>query len=581
MDNTKIARGLLHCHSEFSARDSAMTISKLVSRAKELGAPAVALTDHGILMGIIEFMKVCKQEGIKGIPGMEAYFLPSDYPDVVKAKLQHLILMAKNHDGYLAICYALRDAYGNQINKTPVMNYEILEKNFGPGSLGHGNVIATSACMQGPVAAILLSNESAKSAIPKLMAKRDKYSPVTDEFLDLVKEEEDTDGKVQTLIARRTELTAESKVSLTGLNRKLKTLTKGTAEYEEAERQIETAAAKKAAATKELETVCAQIAAAKKQKTAISQKVRKMRESIEKWEAENKKIEQLEAGISSDEKLTTNAIKAARHLQSIFGAENFFLELQYHGVKEERIAMPKIAKIGKDCAIPVVAANDAHYATNSHSDIRARTLMSATRFNQVIPPDVEKEEGYGELYIKTDEELSNALLKILPKETVEEAMNNVGVVVDACNVEFPGGTHYPVFKGGIPGETADQRLRRLSEEGIASKYGERWCKAYEDRMNYELGVISKMGYSDYLCIVQDFLEYGRSLARECPEGVGYTIGPGRGSAAGSIVCYLSGITSIDPMKYDLLFERFLNPERVSMPEIRANHVNPIAQGCAA
>lgn len=580
MDNT-ISKGLLHCHSEYSVRDSAMTVTRLVSRAKELGAPAVALTDHGILMGIIEFMKVCKQEGIKGIPGMEAYFLPSDYPDIVKAKLQHLILMAKNHGGYLAICNALRDAYGNQINKTPVMNYEILEKNFGEGSLGHGNVIATSACVFGPVASILLSNESAKSAIPKLKAKRDKYTPVTDEFLDLVKEEEEAEEKVQKLIARRTELIAESKISLTGLNRKLKAFEKGTPEYEEAERQVESAAVRKAAATKELESVCAQIAAAKKQKTAISQKVRKMKESINKWEAENEKIEQLEAGLSSDEDLYADAKAAALRLKTIFGDGNFFLELQYHGIKSEKLSMPKIARIAEDCGIPVVAANDAHYATNTPEDVRARTLVCATRFNQMISPEVEKEEGYGELYIKTDEELAKALRKILPKKTVEEAINNIGIIVDACNVVFPSGSHYPVFKGGIPGETADQRLRRLSEEGIASKYGERWCKAYEDRMNYELGVISKMGYSDYLCIVQDFLEYGRSLAKECPEGVGYTIGPGRGSAAGSIVCYLSGITNIDPMKYDLLFERFLNPERVSMPEYRANHVNPIAQGCAA
>ena len=576
-----ISRGVLHCHSEYSVRDSAMTVSQLVSRAKELGAPAVALTDHGILMGIIEFMKVCKEQGIKGIPGMEAYFLPSDYPDIVKAKLQHLILMAKNHDGYLAICNAVRDAYGNQINKTPTMNYEILEKRFGVGTAGHGNVIATSACMVGIVASILLSNESAKAAIPKIKAKRDKYTPVTDEFLDLLKEEEEAEEAIASLVEQRTELTAATKVSMTGLNRKLKTLKEGSEEYAEAKRQIEETAAKKAAAAVKLEKVCADIASAKKKKTAISQKVRKAKESIDKWEAENEKIEQLEAGLSSDAELYDSAKAAALRLQSIFGDGNFFLELQYHGIKSEKISMPLIAKIADECNIPVVAANDAHYATNAPEDIRARTLVAATRFNQVISPDVEKEEGYGELYIKSDDELTKTLRKILPKDVVERAMANIGLVVDACNVEFPSGTHYPVFKGGIPGETADQRLRRLSEEGIPAKYGKRWCKAYEDRMNYELGVISKMGYSDYLCIVQDFLEYGRSLAKECPEGVGYTIGPGRGSAAGSIVCYLSGITAIDPMKYDLLFERFLNPERVSMPEIRANHVNPIAQGCAA
>lgn len=240
--------------------------------------------------------------------------------------------------------------------------------------------------------------------------------------------------------------------------------------------------------------------------------------------------------------------------------------------------MPLLAKIAAETNVPVVAANDAHYASNSRDEIRARTLVSALRFNKEIE---EGGEGYGELYMKGDDELLAYLSEVIPPKVAQTAIENIGKIVDSCNVELPHEKHYPVYPTDGT-ETAAQRLRRLANEGIANRYpGKQWTPEFEKRMNYELDIIDNMGFSDYLCIVQDYLDYGRQLGFDCPEKIGYTIGPGRGSAAGSIVCYLVGITDIDPMRYGLLFERFLNPERVSMPrEYWAIIVNPIAQGCA-
>ena len=602
--SNEIKYGVLHCHSEYSVRDSAQKIKQMVARAKELGAPAIALTDHGIMVGIIEFMKACKEAEINGIPGVEAYFYPEEREDVGRPKNQHLILLAKDYQGYQAICAANQEAYSNKQNGQPCMNYEILTKYFGEGSKGHGHVISTSACMSGVVSAILLINDEIEDKLPKLKAKRDKYVPIDDTFLTQIQMEEDLVAAIDALVVKREELTLESKISLTGLRRRLKTLKEGTEEYDEAKKELEDTEQKKTNAAEELIKVKAEIAKAKKRKTEFSNRLKPLKDSADKWQKWDEEIRALLATAVPDSRLYQDAKNAALRLEEIFGKGNFFIELQYHGMTPERKSMPLLAKIAKECGIKTVVANDAHYTTNSKDDIRARTLIAAMRFNNPIEPDIEKQEGYGELYIKTDDELTDKISEIIDRKMVEESLQNIAGLCEMCHVEFPTDDHYPKFKGGVEGETADQRLRRLAEAGISGRYGDKWCKEYEDRMNYELGIISKMGYSDYLCIVQDFLEFGRLLRHVPPERVdevpydieqlknwirengwennpGLTIGPGRGSAAGSIVCYLSGITSIEPMKYDLLFERFLNPERVSMPEYRANHVNPIAQGCAA
>ena len=555
--------GILHCHSEYSIRDASMKIPAMVEVAKSLGAPAIALTDHGTLAGIIEFTKECKKNEIKPILGIEAYFEPVEGQN----KARHLILMAKNYAGYQAICKAQLEAYENKHNGYPCMNFDILQRHFGAGAKGHDNVIATSACAFGVLSWILLTNEQIEIQLPKLRAKRDKYQPIDDTFLSRLELESSKAEYIKRLMEKRDELKAMASESLTGLRRRLKTLSPDSEEYTSLSKEIEEKELLKSKAAEELEVVKKQIAKAKKEKTELSARLAPIKASAEKWGRENDKIEELLRSAVPESKLKNDAVEMAKALVEIFGNGNFYIELQYHGFSDERKTMPILADIAKELSIPVVATNDAHYPTNSPDDIRARTLIAALRFNQPIDPDIEKTEGYGQNYIKSDAELLSALSEILDHEVAETAIANIGDIVNACDCEMPDDTHYPKFRGGIPGENPEQRLRRLAIEGIPKRYGKKWCKEYEDRMNYELDIINKMGFADYHCIVQDFLEYGRSLAAECPEGVGYTIGPGRGSAVGSIVCYLIGITSVDPMKYGLLFERFLNPERVSMPDI--------------
>lgn len=568
MDMSKANYGILHCHSEFSVKDSAMPLSAMVARANELGAPALALTDHGILTGFYDFMRLCKEHDIKPIPGIEAYYTPAsdEELDTDKTK-QHLILMARDMTGYQAICEAVYRSYAHAVDDYPRMTTDILLDCFGPGAEGHDHVFATSACIQGPLGQILLERQNAERNAEKLYRKRDKYPPIDDEFLDAVKKEEELALEIETLIIRRGELEADSKINLTGLKRRLKAATPGDAEYAELEAELDTQTKRKEHAKEGLSAIKKEIAAKRRAKTEYSKSIAALKTSGERWTAYNTQIEEMLAAVRPDGELYSSAKEAAALFCDIFGDGNFFIELQNHRMMEESIVMPQLAQLAKELDIPVVAANDAHYATDGSDDIRARTLVAAMRFNTVIE-DETLEEGYGELYMKPDGDLLSILSEIIDEDIARQALENISVIVNGCDVQLTREEHYPVFVGGLPGETTDVRLRRLAEEGIPKKYpGGLWTKDLQVRMDYELEVINSQGYSDYLCIVQDFLEYGRSLAKDYPGGAAYTIGPGRGSAVGSLVCYLCGITSVDPIRYDLLFERFLNKDRVSMPDI--------------
>lgn len=567
--------GILHVHSEFSIRDSAMHLNQMFERAKELGATDIALTDHGMLAGFYDFMKLGKEHGINPIPGIEAYYMPVGNKD--DSTRQHLILMAKDMEGFRAICDAnyasYQYLYKSAGGEFPRMDRQILMDCFGPGAPGHGHVIATSACMQGVLAQILLSNENFHQEAAKIYAKRDKYHPVDDELLDGLKEEEELQHEIESLIEERERLTKASKVSTSGMSRRLKTLDKESEEYAALLKDLDAATEAKEQAKLDLVAIKKQIAAKKRAKTAYSESIRAMKKSAEKWAALDEEAQEILSHAKSDEELYRLARDAMMDFVSIFGEGNFFIELQYHHIQREKMSMPILAKLANEYHVPVVAANDAHYATNSYQDIRARTLIAATRFNQLVDEDV---EGFGELYMKSEEELRNTLREILDADTVSEALSNIRTITSVCHVELTHENHYPVFVGNVEGETSAMRLRRLAAEGIPKRYpGSEWTPDKEQRMEYELKIIESMGYSDYLCIVQDFLAYGRALGYECPEKIGFTIGPGRGSAVGSIVCYLSGITDVDPMRYGLLFERFLNPERVSMPDIDSDFAKEI------
>ena len=241
-----------------------------------------------------------------------------------------------------------------------------------------------------------------------------------------------------------------------------------------------------------------------------------------------------------------------REMQDIFGEKNFYVEIMDHGIREEKIVMPRLISLAREMNVPLVATNDCHYLEEKDAD--AQEVLLCIQTGKTLDDANRMRMDTRQLYVKSEDEM-RALFAACP-----DAVDRTQEIADRCNVEFEFGVtrlpHYPVPEG----ETALSMLTRLTHEGLRERYPD--AKETDEpwqRLNYELNVISSMGYVDYFLIVWDFIRYAKSQ--------GIMVGPGRGSGAGSIVAYSLGITMLDPLKYQLLFERFLNPERVSMPDI--------------
>lgn len=235
--------------------------------------------------------------------------------------------------------------------------------------------------------------------------------------------------------------------------------------------------------------------------------------------------------------------------RDVFGEENYFLELQDHGIKEQKIVAEGIKRLYAETGIPVVVTNDTHYISKEDSKVQQVLICIAT--NHVLGEDTGLEFHSQEFYLKSEEEIKQ-LFPDLP-----EAVENTAKIAERCNFDFEfGKTKLPYFE--IEEDISHfEYFRRKCYEGLETRYGAT-PQEYKDRLEYELQTVNKMGYTDYYLIVADFVSYAKSK--------GIPVGPGRGSGAGSLAAYCMGITDLDPMKYDLLFERFLNPERVSMPD---------------
>ena len=241
-----------------------------------------------------------------------------------------------------------------------------------------------------------------------------------------------------------------------------------------------------------------------------------------------------------------------REMQDIFGEKNFYVEIMDHGIREEKIVMPRLISLAREMNVPLVATNDCHYLEEKDAD--AQEVLLCIQTGKTLDDANRMRMDTRQLYVKSEDEM-RTLFAACP-----DAVDRTQEIADRCNVEFEFGVtrlpHYPVPEG----ETALSMLTRLTHEGLRERYPD--AKETDEpwqRLNYELNVISSMGYVDYFLIVWDFIRYAKSQ--------GIMVGPGRGSGAGSIVAYSLDITMLDPLKYQLLFERFLNPERVSMPDI--------------
>lgn len=393
----------LHVHTEFSLLDGSCKIKEIVARAKELGMDSLAITDHGVMYGVIDFYKAAKEVGIKPIIGCEVYVAPGSRfnkeAGQSEDKYHHLVLLAENNKGYANLMKIVSKGFIDGFYYKPRVDYEVLEQY-------HEGIIALSACLA---------------------------------------------GEVQKYLAR-------------GF-------------YEEGK-------------------------------------------------------------------------KAALKYQDIFGKENYFLELQDHGIPEQKMVNSSLLRMSKELDIELVATNDVHYI-NAEDSVAHDILLCIQTGKKVSDEDRMRYEG-GQFYLKSEDEMR----KLFPYAL--QALENTHKIAERCNVEIEFGvTKLPRYD--VPeGYTSWEYLNYLCTKGLNEKYPDD-DGTLRERLDYELGIINKMGYVDYFLIVWDFINYAKSND--------IMVGPGRGSAAGSIVSYCLGITDIDPIKYDLLFERFLNPERVSMPDI--------------
>ncbi|MGH8014571.1 MAG: DNA polymerase III subunit alpha [Candidatus Zixiibacteriota bacterium] len=248
---------------------------------------------------------------------------------------------------------------------------------------------------------------------------------------------------------------------------------------------------------------------------------------------------------------TEGAVAAARELESIFGKGNFFLEIQNHGIEKQTRLIPKIEAISRETKIPLVATNDCHYMRKE--DYEAHDALICIQTGKFVSDHDRLRYQTNQIYFKSAAEMEVAL------GDYKEAMNNTMEIAESCNLELElGKLKLPVFPIPKPHVDADAFLEHLCHEGINDRYG-KMTDELKERLKYELGVIKHMGYSGYFLIVKDFCDYARSQK--------IRVGPGRGSAAGSLVSYVLKITDVDPIRFGLLFERFLNPERISMPDI--------------
>lgn len=392
----------LHVHSEYSLLDGACRIKDMIKRAKELGQPAIAITDHGCMYGVMDFYKTAKSEGIKPIIGCEVYVAKRSRFDKVReydSEIYHLVLLCKNNVGYQNLIKIVSQSFIEGFYNKPRIDEDLLRQHS-------EGLIALSACLAG--------------AIPRALNRND---------------------------------------------------------YE---------------AAKEI----------------------------------------------------------ALNYQKIFGKDNFYLELQNHGIAEEIRILPMLSRLSKETGIPMVATNDCHYITQE--DSRMHEVLLCIQTNHTVEDDDKMDFGTDQVYIKSEKEM-RALF-----DNFEGAIENTAKIAEMCNVEFEfGKTKLPHFD--VPNNQDHyEYFKEQCYNGLYKNYGKNPAKTLVDRLEYELSTIKKMGYVDYYLIVHDFVRYAKS--------VDIAVGPGRGSGAGSLAAYCIGITGIDPIKYNLLFERFLNPERVSMPD---------------
>lgn len=600
----------LHLHSldRFDSQNDPEEVCRIFS---EMGAKGFALTQHGVMTALEPMREAAKPYGLKVIPGIEAYIEVEDslqtelyHAGAVKTPFirAHMILLAKDTAGYRELVRFVTEANdtdrfltADQKDGYAVASEELLKKHFGPGTSGHGHVIATSACIQGAVAVRLRENETldkAKETEQKKLEKAGKgldLFKVRETYLAGKTELEELDRRIASVKAERTIVSKTAGKSFKKLENQLERLAgKNDPAYSGKKEELDRLKDETQNAKAKLEDLKKELAELSAKRTALNRKIKAAEPQILRCQKAEEAVRKIDSYRVSDMELMTKAKRAAEIYRDLFGKDEsgnpcFYMEVQNHFIKTEAFVYPREVSIAKELGIPLVASNDVHILKKNKEEIQRREMLMYLRFNHL--PETRKEDA--ELYIKTDDEMREALSKILPENAVEEAMSNIRAIFDRCDTVIPDEKHYPKYTPE-DGSTSEEAFDQAIRDGIRWRFPEGMDEEHEKRLRHEIPIIKSMGYMDYHLIVKDFLEYGRLLGAVPEERLdetpltmnglkkwikdngwhgGFSIGPGRGSAVGSLVCYLLGITSLDPLKYGLLFERFLNPERVSMPDI--------------
>ena len=555
--------GIMHVHSTFSLHDSTSRPEDIVKKVKDMGYKSVTLTDHGTMFGIDDFMDAGLAYDINTIPGLEAYM----------SGRHHLILIAKDNEGFRSISHALRDANEHQEKVRrmvfPIMDDEIIERHF----KGNTHIIATSACVAGPISSILLENHYNEIKQQKKQAECDKLKPLYDTW----KEASDKYKKyAQDVKDLKKEQTGISKYTKKPFLNKIKKDAEKLAKNPDDEKLRESIIQNQLLyddSVVKVKQLDKRISEATKQRRTWKANVDKLKSKAESY---TKIASDIKAYCPIPENvLYEKAKEELMRLKNIFPC--FYIELQYHGIDTEKLAMPKLVQLAKETNTPLIAANDAHMLDNSKESIRARQIVRWNYFE--MHQDV-SEADYT-LYLKNESELYETLSEIVGQDVAKEAVENTDIL-NSCCVKFEKEKHYPKCK-------TEKSFFELVAEGRQRMINEgRWDDEHESSYQRELKIIPQMGYVDYHMVVYDYCNMMRKLGcipkrelKNIPKDfskidvwlkeknfhVGVGVGPGRGSAAGSLLCYLLGITNIDPIKYGLLFDRYLNPERVSLPDI--------------
>ena len=585
--------GSIHTHfeSDYDAVNAhfndkgKISFDQALNEFYKLGAKKVAVTEHGSFASFEDIYEASKKfEGLDVIPGCEVYL---EYNNSTNSKDRaHLILIAKDREGYLSLCKIISESNHNIQHGTtkdyPIVSYENLEKN-----LNRGHIIATSACIAGPLCKHLKSDLLfTQNKIEKLRSKLEKY--------DYFSKKEEINKYEQTLhdIMSGVPTKEELKEIKEKKDKELMDTARGlVAEAKEKMKSPEFI---------ELQN--------KKEENEKYIKKYKLTRTINDYNANLDKLRLIKAE-RKDNTALKETVETYNKLHKLFG-NDFYFELQNHHLPEEKEIYNLLVRFAIAAGNPkFIASNDIHICMKKDNpefghEVERRKVAKHILLKKYEPDRIDEYE-YG---IKTDEELREELLQIIEpykdytsERIVDEAIGNIKNVLAQCNTyEHVYEDHYPKFCNNDK-ELLEEKIK----EGLNIKFPDGFPKEkediYKERLKKEINIIESMGYSSYHLIVQDYLTYGRLLGylpkekiKDAPLDIeeldkyitennykrrGYSIGPGRGSAAGSLVCYLLGITDIDPIKYNLLFERFLNPERKSMPDIDSDFSLDIREKC--